>query len=177
MTTESKSSLFLVGKIIGFRGLRGEVKILPQTNSPELLLDIKTVTILPTKGSQLQASVHDIRIQKRILFLTFAGFADRQSVESLAQAEVYVPRKQLLELREDEFWVADLVGLDAFTTTGASIGKVISIIDGATQIMEISSTSPGKTILVPLVKQLVPTIDFKGARVEIIDLPGLLEPQ
>lgn len=177
MTSNKHEVLFPVGKIVGFRGLKGEVKIIPKTNSPELLLNIENVNIILANGSQLNALVREIYLRKGVLFLSFTNFADRNSVEALANAEVYVSRNQLSALEEEEFWISDLVGVDVFTTSGAFVGRILSIAGDTNQILEISSDLPGKTILVPFVKQLVPTIDLKHNRIEVADLPGLLEAQ
>jgi 16S rRNA processing protein RimM len=169
--------LFPVGTVVGFRGLRGEVKIRPSTNAPELLLDIETVSVRMPGGKQVKATVTSVRLEKRMLIVTFAEYPDRTAAEFLEDAEVFVSRDQLRELEQEEWWVTDLVGLQAFTTSGAPIGKVTGVIDSGNQILEISSRAEGKSILVPFVKELVPVVDVAGGRVEIRDLPGLLEPQ
>jgi 16S rRNA processing protein RimM len=167
---------FLVGKVVGFQGLRGEVKIRPSTNNPELLLDITNVR-LEMPGEKLDATVSDMRLDRRMLFVKFKGYNDRTAVEFMQDAEVFVDKDQVADLDEDEWWVTDLVGLPAYTTSGAAIGTISGIIDAGNQILEISAGGDGKTILVPFVKDLVPVVDIKGRRVEISDLPGLLEPQ
>jgi 16S rRNA processing protein RimM len=171
----SKES-FLVGKVVGFQGLRGEVKIRPATNNPELLLDIENVQ-LRMPGEILEAEITSIRLEKRILFLKFKGYDDRTSVEFMQDGEVFVDKDQVADLDDDEWWVTDLVGLPAYTTGGDMIGTISGIIDAGNQLLEIAAGKEGKSILVPFVKDLVPVVDIKGRRVEIKDVPGLLEPQ
>ena len=88
-------------------------------------------------------------------------------------------REQLAALENDEWWIEDLIGLEAYTTAGSAIGIVVNIIDGCNQLLEIKGpqTADGKSILVPFVKALVPRVDLSRKRVEIVDLPGLLEAQ
>jgi 16S rRNA processing protein RimM len=174
---QSKEELFPVGKVVGFRGLRGEVKIRPSTNSPEILLDIKTVSIRLPDGRNLTASVGSVRLDKRMLSVNFEGYADRTAVELLEDAEIFVSRDQLSDLEEEQWWVDDLVGLKVFTTSGAFVGSLLSIIDSGNQLLEISTGDGDKTILVPFVKELVPLVDPGAGRIEIHDIPGLLEPQ
>lgn len=168
-----------MGKVVGFHGLRGEMKVRPSTNNPDLLLDIEHVTIKLPSGQELEGTVDTVRLDRRLIVLSLAEYADRTAAESLTDAELYVSEDELAPLGQDEWWISDLVGLDAYTTTGERIGKIKSIIDGGNQILEIESAAAadGRTILVPFVKALVPTVDLRAQRVEVVDIPGLLEPQ
>ncbi len=173
------TSLFSVGKVVGFHGLSGELKVRPATNSPDLLLSIEAVTIRLASGRELAAEVLRIRLDKRLLFVTLAGYKDRTSVEFLLDAELFVEREQLAPLEEEEWWVTDLIGLAVYTTAGAPVGSVVSIIDGGNQILEIRPDGADEegTILIPFVKQLVPKVDLPARRIEVVALPGLLDPQ
>lgn len=165
---------FLVGTVVGFQGLGGEVKVRTSTNSPDLLLDIRTVRV----GQQI-LKVRNARIDKRMLLLSFTEFPDRTSVEHLEDAKLYCKESELLPLEEEEFWVSDLVGIEVFTTGGTKVGKVVSVVSTGSDILEVQpeGATDGKTILVPFVKDIVPTVDMKGKRIEVVDIPGLLEPQ
>lgn len=171
---------FLVGKVVGFHGLRGEVKVRPATNSPEILRSIKE--IYATGGAhfdEVTLNVETLAFEKRMLYLSFIGYPDRTSVQHLEGAQLFVDESELEPLEEEEFWVKDLVGMEVFTTDGKSVGKIIDIIYGGNDILEIRSEEhpPGKSILIPFVKTLVPNVDMNKRRVEVIDVPGLLDPQ
>ncbi len=166
---------FPVGKIVGFHGLRGEVKIRPETNNPLLLLDIDDVEILAGK-ERLRVEIKDVKLEKRMLYIKFENYSDRTSVEHFLDAQVFTTRDQLNELEEDEFWVNDLVGLAVFTTDGKEVGTISGITGNSAELLEVSSKDNKETYLVPFVRALVPTVDLKAGRVEVVDLPGLLEP-
>ncbi len=170
-------NLFPVGKVVGFRGLGGEVKIRPTTNSPEILLDIETVSITVSDGRKLTASVKSARLEKRLLVVVFDEYKDRTAAEFLEDADVFVSREQLRDLDEEEWWVDDLVGLKVYTTSGAFVGFLLSVIDSGNQLLEIATEDGDKTILVPFVKELVPLVDIRAGRIEVESIPGLLEPQ
>lgn len=169
--------LFPVGIVVGFHGLAGQVKVRTATNSPELLLDVTNVVVHLIDGLVLNLKVQEIEISKRMLLVQFSGYVNRTQVECLSGAQVFADHSELRPLSQDEWWVQDLIGLKAFTTSGAYIGTILSIIDRGTQLLEITSSESTKTILVPFVKELVPTVDIRAGIVEIVDLPGLLEPQ
>ena len=178
---------FLVGTVLGFHALGGEVKVKPSTNNPELLLAMKKVRIQLAPGmkpvSEVQSDgefkLRSLRLDRKMLVMGFHALPDRTAVEHLEGAKIYCKESDLLPLEEEEFWVKDLVGVEVYTTTGDLIGKVVSIIYGGNDILEIlrDGDPPGKTILVPFVRALVPTVDLKQRRIEVTDVPGLLEPQ
>jgi 16S rRNA processing protein RimM len=170
---------FPVGDIVGFHGVSGLVKVRPSTNSPDLLLELKTVLARLGKNDDRVLTVTGCDLDKKMLLFRFDGFVDRTAAEALAGARLFARQSELLPLEDEEFWVKDLVGLDVFTVDGKSVGKICSIVYGGNDLIEITPAgdSSGKTILVPFIDSLVPVVDFKRRRVEVVDLPGLLEPQ
>jgi 16S rRNA processing protein RimM len=171
---------FLFGKIVGFRGLDGEVKVRPSCNSPEILTDVrhlrtKATKHLPACELEIERSYFD----KRMYFLCFAGYEDRTSVEPLMGAELLTWQDEILELPEEEFWVKDLVGMTAYKEDGEVIGQIIGIRYSGNDLLEIrrEKDPPGKTILVPFVKSIVPTVNLSEKKLIVVDLPGLLEAQ
>ena len=170
---------FPFGTVVGFLGLAGDVKVRPSTNNPELLADVTHVQAATDDKRILILEVKNLRYEKGLIIVRFANHADRTAVEYLEDAKLSADESQLLPLEEEEYWVKDLVGMDVFTTAGDYVGKVSSIIDGAHDLIEITpeKEEAGKTILVPFVKDLVPTVDIRGRRIEVMAVPGLLEPQ
>lgn len=166
---------FPVGKIVGFVGLKGDMKIRPETNNPELLLDIEDVEVF-RGGQRLKYEVTALKLEKRMLIMKLKGFPDRTSVEHLVDSLVYTTRDQLNELDDDEWWVDDLVGLAVFTPDGKQVGTVCGITGANGELLEVKCMNSEGTMLIPFVKALVPVVDMKARRVEVVDLPGLLEP-
>ena len=91
----------------------------------------------------------------------FAGVADRTAAEMLRGTVLTVTRDVLPALEEGEFYLADLIGLDAVTVTGEAVGQVVAVENfGATDIVEIEMPD-GKRFMVPLTRQAVPEWDAK----------------
>ena len=90
----------------------------------------------------------------------FAEVQGRNAAEKLRGTRLSVPREELPELSEDEYYHADLIGLTAHTDTSRVIGSVVAVQNyGATDIIEIALDPPPakglKTIMVPMTKQAV----------------------
>lgn len=170
---------FLIGEVVGFRGLRGEIKVRTGTNNPSLLLPVEQVEIETSGKPRQRAGVKSIFLDnkdnKRILIIVLDQYQDRTAAEKLKGARLYCQATHLAPLETDEWWVDDLIGLKAFTSKGAHIGTVCEVYGERGDFLEILLHEGNKKVLVPFVKEIVPLVDVKRGRLEIEDLPGLLE--
>jgi 16S rRNA processing protein RimM len=91
--------------------------------------------------------------------------ADRTAAERLIHTRLYIDRAQLPEPVEDEFYLADLIGLAAFDANGAELGRIIAVHDyGAGASLEIAGESPA---VVPFTRACVPEVDVAAGRVTV----------
>lgn len=167
----------LLGKVVGFLGLKGTLKVRPATNNPSLFLDVEDVTFRLKSQEEETVKVESARIGKNNLELLLEDHPTRSSVEHLLNADVFVEQAQIASLSDNEWWVADLVGMQVFTTDGTFIGTVCDALGKEGQFLEIQRDGREKsaTVLVPFVRQIVPVVDVSSRRIEVVDLPGLLD--
>lgn len=163
----------LMGVIGAPHGVRGELRVKPYTADPLALGDYGT--LFDSEGRAFD--VIDIRPQKTVVVVTFEQVRDRSQAEALNGVELFISRDQLPdeELEEDEFFVADLVGLDAHDETGAKTGQVIAVHNfGAGDLLEVAPVTPGgglarkRAFLVEFSLEAVPDIDFEEGRLTLI---------
>ncbi len=160
-----------VARIGAAHGVRGAVKLWTFTEDPFAVEDYGP---LATKDGTRHFEVASAREAKDHLVVTFKGVATRDEAERLNGVELYIPRDRLPATEEDEYYHADLIGLDAVTTADEPLGRVIAIHNfGAGDIIEIAPES-GTTILLPFSNAVVPTVDIPGGRV-VIELPKEIE--
>ena len=107
----------------------------------------------------------------RGLVVGFEGFTDRDDAEGLRGSIVSVPADSRRNLDEGEFWLDDLVGLEAVDPEGVVLGVVSSIDFGEAQDRIVVATPDGRRVLVPFVSALVG--DPVDGRLEIRDPGGL----
>jgi 16S rRNA processing protein RimM len=87
---------------------------------------------------------------------------DRTEAERLVNTSLYLPRERLPAPEQDEFYLADLVGLQACLPDGAALGTVQAVHDfGAGASLEIG------TLLVPFTRAAVPRIDLAAGRITV----------
>jgi 16S rRNA processing protein RimM len=164
-------SQICVARIGAAHGVRGAVKLWTFTEDP---LAVKAYGPLVTKDGARQFEVTHAREAKGHLVATLKGVATREEAERLNGVELYVARDKLPAIDEDEYYHADLIGLDAVTPTNEPLGRVIAIHNfGAGDIIEIAPPN-GATMLLPFTNAVVPSVDLAGGRV-VIELPSEIE--
>lgn len=163
---------FELGTVQGAKGLKGDLKLRSSTDF-NLYCDIKKVALVTADGATTLINVRSLKQEGKSILIAFKEYPDRTAAEKITGCRILAKKADLSDLGDDEWWIDDLVGLTAFKEDGTKIGVISSVYSGATQLLEISDGS--KEYLVPFVKALVPKVDIKAGRVEIVDMPGLLE--
>ena len=152
-----------VGAIAGSFGVRGEVRLKSFTAIPE---DIANYTPLETEDGKRSFTVKITRQIKNGLAARMSGIATKEEADALRGTQLFVPRDRLPSLPDDEFYHADLIGLEVTDTGGASLGKVLAVINnGADDLLELSAPGQKQTVLLPFTNAVVPTVDLAQGRI------------
>lgn len=167
-----------IGKIVAAQGLKGELRVYPDTDFPERF-ETPGERWLLRPGQTEPESVKLLSGRyldgKGLYVITLAGVTDRNQAEALRDARLLVPATDRPPLEEGEFHVADLVGLAVVEqTTGKQIGVVTDVLPAGNDLLEVELT-PGKKVLIPFVEAIVPVVDLAQGRVEITPPAGLIE--
>jgi 16S rRNA processing protein RimM len=157
-----------IGAISGAFGVAGEVRLKSFCSAPS---DIATYGPLTTEDGSRQFRITLTKPVTGGFGARIAGVTTREQAEALRGTSLFVDRSRLPSLPDDEFYHADLVGLDVLDTGGDPLGKVIALHNhGAGDIIEISSARHKSALLLPFTKAIVPNVDLSAGRI-IVDLP------
>ena len=160
-----------VGVICATHGLRGEVKVFPTTDDPSRFKKIKEVYLVKNHAERL-LTIKSVRFFKQYVMLSFAGFERIEDVEPIVKGELYVTRDNATPLGENEYYIADLIGMDVFDEEGALIGVVREVLQtGANDVYVIAC--PDRELLLPAIKECVQSVDTQGNRMVVHILEGL----
>jgi 16S rRNA processing protein RimM len=160
-----------IARIGAAHGVRGAVKLWTFTEDP---FAVKAYGPLLTKDGARSFEVATAREAKGHLVATLKGIATREEAERLNGIELYIAREKLPATDENEYYHADLIGLDAVNAADEPIGRVLAIHNfGAGDIIEIAPPQ-GATLLLPFTNAVVPTVDLTNRRV-VIELPQEIE--
>lgn len=156
----------LVGRFGAPHGVRGEVRLKSFTAVPNAIAGY--APLLDAAGAR-QFKIKTLRLLKDDMFVArIEGIEDRSGAESLTNIEIFAPRAAFPEAEEEEFYLADLVGLSAMSESGDLLGRVVDVHNfGGGDILEIAPVEGGETLLLSFTKEVVPEIDVKGGRLVI----------
>lgn len=150
-----------VGAIAGAFGVRGEVRLKSFCTTAE---DIATYGTLTTEDGTRRFAVTLTRPVNGGLGARLSGVETKEQADALRGVTLWADRAALPALGDDEFYHADLIGLEVVDPGGASLGRVRAIHDhGAGDILEIHGQSG--TLLVPFTRAAVPTVDLSARRI------------
>jgi len=153
--------LILVGRVAGAFGVRGEVRLTSFTAEPEALLDYKA---LKREDGSPALTLTSGRPAKGGLVVRAAEVDTREQAEALRGLKLYIDRDALPEPEEDEFYVTDLIGLDAVTPEGELLGRIRNVQDfGAGDLLEIQPAE-GASWYLPFTREAVPEVRISEGR-------------
>lgn len=155
----------ILGAIAGAFGVRGEVRLKSFCAEPSDIASYGPLQDAEGRSYTLTLS----RPVKGGYAARLSGVKTKKDADALKGQTLSAAREALPSLPDDEFYHADLVGLEAVDTGGAPMGKVHAVHDhGAGDILELRGKGPA--LLVPFTKAAVPTVDLTAGRV-VIDPP------
>lgn len=180
MTLSATSDkLLLMGAILGAHGIKGEVKVKSFAAQPSDIAGYGALTDAKEKRSFDLSIVGTSDATRGILIARIAGVTDRNAAEALKGTELYVARDRLPKLTDtEEFYFADLVGLQAVDEGGKLFGRVVSVDNyGAGDLLLIAPESSDQgdgadddSFVVPFTKAFVPVVDVAAGKL-VLNLP------
>ncbi len=161
---------YLVGRILGAWGIRGEVTVEVITDNPDRF----------RPGSKLYASgvemtIARVRESGGKVVVAFEGITTRDEAATLHNTELDVPAAALPQLGPGEYYHHQILGLRAVTTEGRELGSVTDILStGANDVYVVTDSK--REYLIPAIADAVASIDLSQGLLTIIPIPGLLDP-
>ena len=165
-------NLLQVGAILDTHGLRGEVKVFPTTDDPSRYDDLEEVELLTKEGNYLHLEIERVRYFKNLVIVKFKNYDHINDIEQYKKCNLYVTRENAVELEEDEYFVADLIGLTAKTDEGEELGRIKDVLTTGANDVYVIDTKEGE-LLVPAIHDCVQEVDLEAGVMTLHLLPGL----
>ncbi|MEO0698889.1 MAG: ribosome maturation factor RimM [Pseudomonadota bacterium] len=161
-----------VGAIAGAFGVKGEVRLKSFTADPE---DLAAYGPLQTEDGAQSFDVTLTGQTKGALVGRLSGVATKEVADRLKGLRLYVDRAKLPDPEDDEYYHADLIGLEVFDTGGDPLGRVKAVLNhGASDLLEIDRPDGGASVLLPFTQDAVPTVDLSAGRIVADPPDGVL---
>lgn len=161
-----------MGAVAGAFGVHGEVRLKSFCTEPEAIFAYSPLT---DENGETEYTLKITRMIRNGFAARLSGIYDREQADALRGLRLYTYRDRLPALPDDEFYHADLLGLDVLDTGGTSLGKVTAVFNhGAGDLLEVRGPSTDVALLLPFTREIVPTLDFAAGRL-IADPPEELD--
>jgi 16S rRNA processing protein RimM len=161
-----------VGIVTGPHGVHGAVRIKSFTEAPE---DVARYGPVEDESGSRRFDVSLRGAAKGVLIARLSGIEDRDQADGVRGLRLYLGRAALPQTEPEEYYHADLLGLEAVLADGTPVGQVRAIYDfGAGDTLELAR--PGAPpVLVPFTRAIVPVVEPAQGRLVLEPPPGLLD--
>ncbi|HEX3301744.1 MAG TPA: ribosome maturation factor RimM [Thermomicrobiales bacterium] len=145
-----------VGRVVGTHGLDGELRVQLLTDNPEHLLEAEQLLV----GDQRTPyTIDSIRFHKGLALIAFDEIVDVDAAETLRGSVLRISGSDLPPLAENEYYLYQVVGIEARTEAGEVIGTVSDVIEtGANNVFVVTPADGGKELLFPSIPDVVTDI-------------------
>ena len=162
-----------VGVITTTHGVRGEVKVYPTTDEPERFLELDHV-LLDTGKEFRDLEIKNVRFFKNLVILKFKGIDNINDIEKYKGHDLWIPREEGQELDEDEYYIADLLGLRVILDDGTEFGTLKNVMETGANDVYIIDTNAHCEVLVPAIRECIQDIDLEKNTMTIHLMKGLI---
>ena len=164
--------LLKVGVITTTHGIRGEVKVYPTTDA-DRFLDLEYV-LLDTGREKRKLEIENVKYFKNLVILKFRGIDNINDIERYKRCPLLVERKDAVELEEDEYFIADMIGIEVVTEDDKPFGTLKDVMEtGANDVYVIDTVEHGE-VLVPAIRECILDVDIENQKMKIHLMDGLI---
>lgn len=153
--------------------MRGEVKVYPTTDDANRFKKLKEV-ILDTGREKSTREIQGVKFFKQMVILKLKGIDTLEEAAKYRQAGLYVTRDNAVKLNRDEYFIADLIGLEVCDVSGDSLGRLEDVMTTGANDVYVIRMGDGRELLLPAIKQCILDVDMEQRRMKVHVLEGLL---
>lgn len=169
------TDLFQVGVIASTHGIKGEVKVFPTTDDPERYSYLKDV-ILDTGKEKIEMKISGVKYFKQYVIVKFKGINDINDIEKYKGSTLWVTRENAVPLAENEYFIADLIGMCVVTDDGKKFGELKDVMKtGANDVYVVETYEDKKEVLLPVIDECVLDVDLEKEVITVHIMEGLLD--
>lgn len=167
-------NLLQVGVISSTHGVRGEVKVFPTTDDVNRFKKLKEVQ-LDTGREKLTLQIESVKFFKQFAILKFKGYDSMNDIEKYKGKSLFVTRENAVKLKKDEYFIADLIGLQVENEDGSFKGILKDVIETGANDVYTVSCEDGREVLIPAIKDCILSVDLENGSMKVHLLDGLLD--
>lgn len=164
--------LLQVGVITTTHGIRGEVKVFPTTDDAHRFDYLKSV-LLDTGKELCELDIERVKYFKQYVILKFKDVDDINDIEPYKGKSLYVTREFAVPLKENEYYIADLIDMKVYLEDGSFFGTLKDVMETGANDVYVMETEAFGEVLIPAIKDCIKAVDVEQGTMTIHLLEGL----
>ncbi|WP_373498547.1 ribosome maturation factor RimM [Desulfococcus sp.] len=168
-----EDACFIIGKIVGVHGVKGNLKVHPYIESISLLEAGETIFVGSPEDEEGKFVIRWAKPHHRTILMALADVEDRDAAEKLIGMDLFIEKSRLPDLEEGTYYWSDLVGLDVFTTDDRYLGKIASIFRTGSNDVYVARNGREET-LIPGLASVVKSVDLEKGCMTVALPEGLM---
>lgn len=169
-----KAEYLEIGQIVGTHGVRGELRVDPWCDSPEVLATVKTLYADAMGNGKLSVKA---RPHKRIALMKISGVDTVEDAERLRGQVLYVKRGDL-KLDDGAHFICDLIGMQVIDAdSGEKYGEITDVSSTGSNDVYHMCAADGREILIPAIPAIIASIDVDSDTMRIVPMKGLFDDE
>ena len=169
--------LLSIGKILNFHGIQGEVKVGFTEGAENLFTEVDEIYVM-RDSKTISLTIENVRFHKNFALIKFKEINSIDEVMAIKGAYLKAPKSKTQRfLKEDEFYIDDLVGLSSYDDSDNFLGKISAVSTSKGQDVLFLKDAENKEHMIPFVKDIVTEVNLKEKKLTIKKIEGLIEAQ
>ena len=164
--------LLQVGILSSTHGVHGEMKVFPTTDDPKRYKKLKTV-LLDNGTDKQELKIESVKFFKQFVIVKFEGYDNINDIEKYKGRSIYVTREDAVSLQEDEYFIADLIGMRVNDENEEELGEITDVLETGANDVYVIRLKDGGELLLPAIKQCILSVDIENAVMKVHVLEGL----
>jgi len=162
-----------IGKVVSTQGNKGEVNILPLTDSTDRFKNLVTVFLRNNNG-QTTLNIEKIRIKEDTVILKLKDIESIEEAKMIVGSFLEVERKNAVKIPKDTYFIFEIIGLEVYTENNIFLGKVENVISTGSNDVYIVKGKDKKELFVPAIREVVKNVNLENKRITINMVDGLI---
>lgn len=167
-----ENNMLRVGVYANTHGIAGEIKVYPTTDDVQRFKKLKKVYV-DLGADMLEWEIAGVKFFKNMVILKFKGINNINDIEKYKGKDLYITREQAVPLKEDEYFLCDIIGARVVTEEQEELGKIKEVLQTGANDVYVVEKPDKKEILLPVIKECVLDVDVENKLVKVHLLPGL----
>jgi len=162
----------MIGKVVSTQGNKGEVNVLPLTDSIDRFKNLDNV-FLRSKKSQTILNVEKIRKRKDTVILKLKDIENIEEAKMIVGSFLEVERKNAVKLPKETYFIFEIIGLEVYDENNIFLGKVENVISTGSNDVYVVKSKDKEELFIPAIREVVKNVNLEKKRITIKMVDGL----